>query len=246
MKKAGLIVAGIVLAGAAAIAQTPVYSQNTVGYQKLNVVSGANLVALNWNLIGGAANVAIQNLFGSTNLTMGASLDTADDIYAWDPTVGAYKMYYLWTDGQWYEFMNDNNPTTNVVARGQGLWLIHRGATPASAVIVGEVPTEATNIVHFGVGLAQFGSAYTAPLSLNGPNVTWASNSGASLDTADDIYVWDATLGAYKMYYRWTDNQWYEFMNDNAPTTDQIPMGNGAWYQNRGPLPAQLAESKPY
>lgn len=248
MKKGMLATAcATLLAGSIAWGANPVYSVNMVGYQKLSVPASGTpvMLAVNWNRIGGVDSVAIQDVIDISNLVSGVSFDTADDLYVWDSNSQGYKMYYLWTDRKWYEFMNDNDPTTNRIERGQGLWLVHRGSA-TTTLVVGEVPTEGTNIVAFGAGLTQFGSAYTADIALNGANVSWTGNNGASFDIADDIYVWDGATAGYNMYYRWTDNQWYKFMDDNSPTTDKIPMGYGAWYLNRGPGSASLTESRPY
>ena len=267
MKKVGLIVASMVAAGTVAMAASPVYSVNTVGFQKLGVASNFNMVAVNWNQVGGSDTVTIQKFLDTSTLTGGSLADTSDMLYVWDPTLnggtGGYTSYYFYDSGaavpgvdrQWYDVSNDASPTTNTLKRGDAAWLRHRGAT-TTAVAAGEVPTSLTNVVTFAAGFSLFGSAYTAPLALNGANNTWLSTGGSLADTSDRIYVWDATLagvGGYKTYYFYdsgaavpgVDRMWYDVSNDAVPTTDVIPMGAGAWYRalNAGTV---WREAKPY
>jgi len=255
MKKSGLIVASLVLAGAAAMAQTPVYSVNTVGYQKLNVYT-LTCFAANWNQVGGSDAIPVQNLVDKAPLTGGGDFFSSDELLVYVASLnagqGGYKAYYKWSgDGQWYEFLNDNSPTTDTVYRGQGFWIKHIGSQ-TNVVVAGEVPQDATNVVVFGAGtLNQFGSAYTADMPLNGSGVQWTGNGGPDFFGSDTILAWQPTLnagqGGYKAYYLWnSDGQWYEFLNDNSPTTDTLAMGAGAWYRNKGPSSSSLTQTRPY
>ncbi len=255
MKKAGLIVATLMLAGTVAMAVDPVYSVNSVGYQRLSVAQGLNMYAINWNLIGGVDKVPIDGMFDSSTLLAGDDLASSDNIYVWDTSMnggqGGYKQYYLWNgDRKWYEFMNDANPTTNALDRGQGFWLRHRAAA-TNTLVAGEVPTEGTNVVMFAPGLNQFGSAYTANMVFNSATIAWAGNAGDDFASSDNINIWDPSLnggqGGYKQYYLWNgDSKWYEFLNDANPTTDSLPMGRGAWYRNRGGSSVSMSEARPY
>jgi len=269
MKKSGLIVASLVLAGAAAMAQTPVYSVNTVGYQKLNIVPNLNMLALNWNAVGGSDAVGVQGLVDTANLVGALSQADSDKLYVWNPAKlsgqGGYDLYYFYDSGssdpvydrKWYFAENDSLPTTNTIIRGQGMWLLHKG-TATTTVMAGEVPTDPTNVVHFGVGLTQFGSAYTATLTFNGANNTWVGHGALSQADSDKIYVWNPSKasgqGGYDLYYFYDsgsadpvyDQKWYFAENDSLPTTNTMAMGSGAWYKGMGPSQAVWYEGKPY
>ena len=257
MKKLGAILVGLSLVGASVMAANPVNSVNMVGYQNINVpANGMTMIALNWNSVGGSFAVPINTLIGTASLTAGGDFFTADQLYVWDLTLnggaGGYKKYYIWNgDGQWYEFLNDALPTTNVVVNGHGFWLKHIGGA-TNLTISGEVPVVATNKTIFGaISMNMIGSAFSAPMQLNGTNETWAGNAGGDFFTADQMYVWDSTLnagvGGYKKYYIWNgDGQWYEFLNDALPTTNTIPMGAGAWFKNNGPSATTWTETRPY
>lgn len=253
MKKTGLIVASLMLAGTAAMAVN-VYSVNTVGYQRVNVASNLNMLALNWNQVGGVDTVAVADLMDATGLKQGTGFFGADQLYVWDPTLnagsGGYVTYYLYTDGEWYEVGNDNLPTTNSISRGQGMWLRH-SAAPTNVTFSGEVPMEGTNVTTFSAGkLTMFGSSYTSDIEINGPNAQWQGNVGTGFFGADQLYVWDpalnAGLGGYWTYYLYTDGEWYEVGNDNLPTTHVIPMGRGAWLKSKGPANTVLTEVRAY
>jgi len=255
MKKLGAFLVGLgLVAGVASAAN--VNSVNMVGYQNLSVPNGLVMMALNWNAVGGSSSIPINTLISGAGLTPGPGFFAADQLYVWDASLnggtGGYKQYYLWTDdGLWYEFLNDNFPTTNVIQRGQGFWLRHSGSV-TNVTVAGEVPVGGTNTVVFGAGsLHMIGSAYTASLPINGSNMTWTGNAGAGFFASDQLYVWYSSLnggtGGYKQYYRWIDDGlWYEFLNDNFPTTDVIPLGQGAWFKNIGPASTTWTEVRPY
>ena len=272
MKKLVGIVAGVCLvAGLSAQAQGPVYSKNVVGFQKIDLAPGLNMIANNWNAVGGKDSISIQDVLDTTELVAGTQLGNSDVMYVWDPSLfsgqGGYVLYYFGDfagvygpeyDRKWYEFGNDAEPTTNAIMRGQGFWLRHSG-TGASTALAGEVPAAATKDTVFGLGLTMFGASYTANLPLNGDDLVWDSNGGTQFGNSDVIYVWDTSLaggqGGYLLYYFGDfggvygaeyDNKWYEFGNDAEPTPDEISMGAGAWYRNIGPSSATLTENKPY
>lgn len=272
MKKFGLLVAGVsMVAGLTAATADPVYSKNVVGYQNLTIVPGLNMIGNNWNAVGGTGQTAIQDILDTTGLVAGDEFFNSDNINLWDPTLngglGGYKQYYFGDfggvfgeeyDRKWYELGNDEEPTTDVIVRGQGFWLNHRG-TGALAAMVGEVPNDASKSHTFTIGLTQFASAYTAEMELNGANMAWTAKGGDEFFNSDNINVWDPSLnagqGGYVQFYfgdfagafgEEYDNKWYELGNDEEPTTAVITMGAGAWYRARGASDSSLVESKPY
>lgn len=253
MKKTGLILASLMLVGTVAMATSdPVYSVNTVGYQKLNVAPNWNSYNQNWSQVGGVDEISIQQLVDTSTLLKGGDAGAADNLFVWNPTkntTGGYEIYYLYTDGQWYWTVDDMSPATNTIARGQGFWIRHK-STQTNTVASGEVAYEGTNVVTFGANQwVQFGSAYTADLELNGPKVTWNGNKGGDAGSSDNIWVWDPvknTTGGYEIYYLYSDGQWYWIADDMLPTAAKIPMGYCAWYKCKGPSSATLTEVRPY
>ena len=237
------------------MAANPVNSVNMVGYANVGVPSnGWVMLSLNWNSIGGNASIPINSLISGNGLKSGLDFGTADKLFVWDATLnagtGGYKTYYLYIDNLWYEYLNDNAPTTNVITRGGGLWMKHEAAA-TNVTLSGEVPLTTTNVVTFGVGLwSMVGSAYTYDMLINGTNQIWSGNKGLDFGTSDQLYVWNSSLnsgtGGYKTYYLYIDGFWYEYLNDNAPTTDKIPLGGGAWFKNNGVSPSVWTEIKPY
>lgn len=270
MKKLVGIVAGVCLvAGLSAQAQGPVYSKNVVGFQKIDLAPGLNMIGNNWKAVGGADEIPIQDLLDTTELVGGDDFFTSDLLYAWDQSMnaglGGYRFYYFgdWAgaygaeyDRKWY-VSGEDEPTEDVIARGQGFWVRHIGAGAKTAV-AGEVPNDASKSFTFPLGLSQFSSAYTANLQLNGSNLNWSAKGGDDFFNSDVIYVWDPSLnagvGGYSFYYfgDWDgaygaeyDNKWY-VPGEDDPTEDAIKMGAGAWFRAYGPSDSSLIESKPY
>lgn len=242
MKKSGMVIASLMLAGSVAMAADPVYSVNTVGYQKVNVNHGFTLFGNSWNSVGGVDSLPVQTLLSKAGLVGGNDVTDSDVIYVFDNVAGSYVQYYLYFgDNLWYK-LGDNDPTTNVITRGDGFWLKHVGAA-TNTIVSGEVPTEGTNIVNFAVGFTMFSAPYTAGMPINGSTV-WTGTAGNDVTDSDVIYLFDNVGGSYIQYYLYFgDNLWYK-LGDNDPTTDSIPMGAAAWYKAKGS--ASVKVIKPY
>ncbi len=130
----GIISAVALTAGL--VSADSVESQNIVGYHTMPIVGGGfNMVAVNWDAIGGD-EIHIQNLFEDVSgLEMAATAGQADNLLIWDPITSGYTTYFLYDsggtypdwDGTWVnlagtEIIEDSLPM------GKGAWYISRGA----------------------------------------------------------------------------------------------------------------------
>ena len=115
------------------LASGGVTSANVVGYQTVPTTGGNyNLLAINWELVGGGS-INIQDLFGgSTNgLVAAGGVTGADNIKVWNPNTSGYKDYYLYTsggaypqwDGKWFD---GGVEATGSIPMGHGAWYLSR------------------------------------------------------------------------------------------------------------------------
>jgi hypothetical protein len=269
MKRLTTVGLAVFCAMALAVQAAEVPSVNTVGYVKRSVVQGFNQFAFNWEAVGGAQAVSVQDLVSKDGLTAQIDPSLADNIWIWNPNLngpgnGGYVRMFLFEsggiiaawDGKWV--YNDlSGPATDMIARGDAFWLSHVGAS-VDLVVSGQVPdSDDSYQVTFAPGFTLFGSGYSADLTING--VAWA-NSNGQIDPSlsDNIWVWDANLngpgngGYVRMFYfqsggiivAW-DGKWV--YNDlSGPSTEVMTLGQGAWYVNSGLADVVWTQPKPY
>jgi hypothetical protein len=257
----------MILAASVAVHAAEVPSVNTVGYVRLNVSTNFNLFSFNWEVIGGAQEVDVQDLLDTTVLAGGIDPALADNLWLWDPTAaggaGAYVRMFLFDssgafpqwDGKWV-YANLSGPATDMVQRGDAFWLKRYG--PATElVITGQVPdSDSAYQVSFTEGFTLFGSGYTADADIN--SLDWSDSNG-NIDPAlsDNIWLWDPAAGggagAYVRMFmfesggafaQW-DGKWI-YNNLSGPATNVMSLGEGAWYINVDTEDVVWTETKPY
>lgn len=259
MKRLTTLGLAVFCVAAMAVNAAEVPSVNTVGYVKLTVAQNFNQYAFNWEVIGGAQEVSVQDLFDTDQLVGSANFFTSDRIMIWDQTLnagaGGYVQLWLFRggvpafDGKWIE---GSAVSTKTIARGDGFWLKHIG-DPTELVVSGQVPDSDDSFqVDFPVGLAMFGSGYTADLDINAQD--WSdANGSANFFTSDRIMIWDPALnggqGGYVQLWLFEggvpafDGKWIE---GSAVSTRLLQVGQGAWYKNVGADVVTWIQTKPY
>lgn len=179
MKKISAILLGTLIISSAALAQTnQVLSQNAVGYVKVELAKGFNMIQNQFEPLG--APIAISNTF--------AGLPNSSRVHFWNGT--AYVTISR-TIGGW------GAAGSNTLARGQGLWV----QIPQTAVsnnytvfMSGEVPDDATTVVGTMAGFNLVGVPYPVSTKFGQtPFATVAPNSSR-------LHVWNGT--AYNTYSR--------------------------------------------
>ncbi len=228
MKKLIITSAALALI-AGSVQATDVFSQNVVGYQKLDTLgTGYTMLAINFEAIGGG-EISIQDYFQGE--FMSGSAATSDNLLVWTPT--GYNTYYLWDgDELWYDADDDALPTEDTYPAGTAVWLLRRGAA-SPVTVMGEVAEDPAQISLVADGYTMFSNAYPVDIEVNGGLDVDGPTSGSAA-TADNLLVWTST--GYVTYYLWDgDDLWYDADDDALPTEDVIPTGAGAWYLRRGP-----------
>ena len=258
MKKITMTVAALAVSTLCACA-AEVYSSNIVGYQKLQLQEGFNMIANGFRTVGTGEAPALQDMFvdAADNATAGEGQDVSDNIQVWTGT--GYTTYYFYDsasdpsyDKKWYKFGDDAEPTIDGVEATESAWYVARSAT--SLTISGEVSAVPLEIpVQNGYNMVA--NPFPAEKMLNDPSIDWASMGvvGAEgQDVSDNIQVW--TGSGYTTYYFYDsasdpsyDKKWYKFGDDAEPTTDVISAGSGFWFIHRGDgatlnFPSPIAE----
>ena len=220
MKKAGLIVASLVLAGAAAMAQTPVYSVNAVGYVKTTVAPNKyTLLGSPFAKVGsGSAPIVISDLMGTNN-----ALGDGAVVYFYNGSGYVGETFYQ--DYGW-------DPGTNDATRADAFWFT--SPTNVSVVFAGEVPGSsyaATTSVAIAHGYQLV--SYPYPVSIAASNTAL----GLVANDLDVVYKWNGT--AYVGYTYYLGYGW-------DPQDLTFNPSEGFWYYRDQPGSVTWNEPMPY
>jgi len=244
-----------------------VYSSNIVGYKKVTIHPGLNMLGTGFGEIGVGSAQDMQNIFVDEDgiAVGGGNAVESDNIITWDPTagggLGGYTTYYKYYDGGspeydnvWY-FANETE-ITDPMATSTGFWYNSLNTTSVVMTVSGEVNDEASVSITIHPGLNMIAFPFPAGFAIN-TDVDWAASGavgGGNAVEGDNIITWDPTagggLGGYVTYYMYYDggspaydNVWY-FANETE-ITDPVPVTTGFWYLHRG-AGFTLTFDKPY
>ena len=247
----------VVPAGAA-----EVVSSNIVGYQKLAIQPGYNLIGAGFVQVGSGDSFALKDVFQGTdveNATAGGDFLEGDLIQLFDAGEQTYtKEYYFFTsngeygeeyDEKWYDVADDSEPTEEALSVSDlgdatGFWYISRGNASATLTTAGEVSVAPVTVtIKPGFNCI----VYPFPAEFDFTALDWATagaTAGGDFLEGDLIQIFDAAEQTYtKEYYFFTSNgeygeeydeKWYDVADDSEPTTEKIPAGSGFWYIHRG------------
>ncbi|MDD4061889.1 MAG: hypothetical protein PHW08_14475, partial [Kiritimatiellae bacterium] len=206
MKKSTMI-AAIFAASAFSAFAADVYSSNIVGYSKLTIHPGLNMIGAGFQVVGGAGAQDMQTIFVDEDGANfgGESSVEADNILTWDPTagggIGGYTTYYKYdSNGTYPEYDNiwyfqDDNEITAPIDLSTGFWYKSLSTTSIVMTVAGEVPASNTVSVTIHPGLNMVAFPFTAGFAINAA-VDWAASGadgGESSVEADNIITWDPT-----------------------------------------------------
>ncbi len=235
------------LAAAAAIAAfgDGIESANTVGYQNVTVkANDMTMIGIQFTDTGSADGISINSIKG--DFTAGLSSGESDNLIVWDAVKG-YTSYFYYVgeepdeayDYKWYEVGNEEEPTVDKIAPGQGMWYVRLG-TATDITFAGEVLGSDKSIPVKANDMTMFCSPYPTATSIQNIDVA-NPTAGLSSGESDNLIVWDAVKG-YTSYFYYVgeepdaayDYKWYEVGNEEEPTVDTIAPGQAAWYVRLG------------
>ena len=238
-----------------------------MGYQKLQLQAGYNLIANGFRVVGTDTAPALQDMFSDmkANGTGSTALETSDNLKSWTGT--GYSTYWFYDatgtddadpeyDKKWYDVIDDSAPTAEGLDAADGAWFISRGAK--TLTIAGEVSKSEVE-VPLQVGYNLVANPFPAPITLNDPSIDWAAKGvvgSTALETADNIKTWTGTGYTTYWFYDATgtddadpdyDKKWYDVVDDSTPSGASIPAGAGFWFIHRNSpitltLPSPIAE----
>ena len=245
-------------------ADPTVVSANTVGYTRVTLYPGLNMIGGLFQKVGVETALSLQDQFMDAKgvATAGSTDGEADTVMTYDKTHQAYDaalFFYadpVYPDANYdYKWLDGNYAVTDEdVTEGRGAWYRNRKSTAITLTMAGEVPTNATYSVSLKPGLNFVANPYPAPIALNSLCFVVADPVFGTTDgEADTIMTYDGATQAYNaalFYYAdpvYPDaNYDYKWLDGNyAVTSETIQPGQGFWYRHRG-SGTTLTFKKPY
>ena len=211
MKKLVMTVAVLTCAASIVSAQT-VTSANAVGYSKLTLEPGFNMVRTAFT-DGAQAPVDLQEIFDTSLLLQAGAYADADQILFWDEAAVAYQAYYLHDgsgktgtgkDGKWVDKAT-STVAVKVVLPQEGFFFT-RNDVAIEVITSGEVVSSATgtNSVVLLDGVNLIANPFTSEWKLNDGSIDWIAQgavaAGAYAD-ADQLQFWNVATLQYQAYY---------------------------------------------
>ena len=225
-----------------------VVSSNIVGYEKVSLSKGLNMVGVQFQAVGGDS--LVMSSVGTLDNTMAGFDDDemfATTLLVW--TGNGYKTYG-WSgtsgtdvyedssyDKQWLDSMT-REPSETPTDKGLGCWI--KAGKAGTFTISGEVPTDETAEATLSSGLNMLAYPWPGEIEISKCGILDGSFAGFDEDEmfATTLLVW--TGNGYKTY-GWSgtsgtdvyedssyDNQWLDSIT-MEPATAKISYGQGMW-----------------
>ena len=210
-----------------------VVSSNIVGYEKINLVAGLNMVAAQFVPVGSDALEREISTIGTLDSSMAGYDDEytyATEMRVWDATTRMYTTYgWAGTSPETIDKMPELNntwldagteATDDVLDTSAGVWI--KAASAGTFTVSGEVPSEKTISVPLVAGLNMIAYPYPAavPVSTFG---TLDSNMAGYDDEytyATEMRVWNPNTRMYTTY---------GWAGTSPETIDKMPELNNTW-----------------
>ncbi len=223
-----------------------VVSSNIVGYEKITITPGLNMIGNQFLAVGGDSFQNINEMFkDSSGFIAGAGDDNADSILTWNGSSYDNIYYYDDFDNNWYN-VEEQDPSETVMGAGSGFWFKHLGSEAITTTLAGEVPTDATITVTLTPGLNFVANPYPMAICPNGAYFSVeGAVAGAGDDNADSILTWNGSSYDNIYYYDDFDNNWYNVEEQDPVSTAIFQPAMGFWYKHIGEG-ATLTFGKPY
>ncbi len=265
MKKTALLAVALATClGYAPARAADVVSANIVGYNKITLYPGLNMIGGLFQAVGTDSSYTLQDQFQNAKgtATAGTTDGEADTVMKYDGTTQSYDaalFYYAdpdYPDPSFdYKWLDGNYAVTDEdVTDGRGGWYRNRALAPIELTMAGEVPTNSEYSVTINPGLNFVANPYPAPIKLNSAYFVVESPVFGTTDgEADTVMSYDGATQSYNdalFYYADADYPDpafdYKWLDGNyAVTQASIEPGQGFWYRHRGGG-TTLTFKKPY
>ena len=231
------------LRSAAAPAQAAeVVSSNIVGYNKITLTPGYNMLGGMFVQVGGDAKTIDTVFTDNTIFVAGESADEADTIMFWNGN--GYTDFIYSSDAaddnaeaNWASGEDTFTPADLDIARTDGFWFYKRGSE-TTAVLAGEVAND-DKTVEVVAGYNMIANPFAAALPLKNLVASTSFVAGESADEADTIMVWNGS--GYNDYIYSSDAaddnadaNWASGEDTFTPVDFSIDPGHAFWFYRRG------------
>ncbi len=228
LSAAALLAAGIV----SSQAQSPVYSQNIVGYATITVPSAYSMMTVPFQL---SPNNNATNVFGS-------SLPDGTQILIWNPSTGKFVTDIYDTQAGYgtppYWYMSDDSTPTNppTLAPGQGFFINAPGGVTNTFAGVVPVNVGASNVMTLGSFYNMVGSVIPAAGSVTNSIINLSGN----LPDGTQVLIWNSATSKYVTDIYDTQAGYgtppYWYMSDDSTPTNppSLTVGQGIFINPPG------------
>ena len=240
---------------------TEIPSENIVGYTNIELVKGWNMLALNFEDIGNAEGISIQDLIPGTTEGLTANMNgtLADQIQVYDPVKGGYTIYFLYyttlpvpaLQEKNYKWVNAQQAVSDYKFKpGDTFWYRKAGDTTVSVAFKGQVSKLEKQEITIVPGWNMIGNQFPANFNPNALGTEYWSTCGATANMngtlADQIQVYDPVKGGYTIYFLYyttlpvpaLQEKNYKWVNATQTPIDTklevLKPGNGVWYKHVG------------
>ena len=230
-------------------------SANVVGYNSDTITKTKfNMVCVPFEGTDGDG-YKLNHCISGANLVGTGDPATADQIQFWNATLGGYENWYYYDNNDEYTgWWDENTGLTlfetaypNGLPAGTAFW--YKSAAGAAAngtlTVSGQVYDGADADVEILKGkFNMVANPYPKALKLNDSTaVSWAYATGTGdPTTADQVQIWNATLGGYENWYYYNVGDEYTgWWDENTGLTlfetaypNGLPVGKPFWYKAAG------------
>ena len=214
-----------------------VVSSNIVGYEKITLTPGLNMIGNQFLAVGGTSFQNINQMFkDSSQMNSGEDDGHADSILKWTGSGYGDVYYYDDLDIAWENVEAVGTISTDTFMPGEGFWYKNIGDANVDTTFAGEVPTNLTFSVTIKPGLNFVSNPY--PMAIC-PNGNYFEVEGAVMGEddghADSILMWTGSGYGNVFYYDDLDEAWENVESPGTILDDTIlePL-KGFWYKHLG------------
>ena len=191
------------------------------------------------------------SLFGTTTplLMPGETTDDGDVVFLLSKDVsGNDKWLTFWHNGtNWRRLGIGANQNNTILYPDEGVFIVHRGASPVTLTMMGTVPSTNEQTDLFGNGSTFLANRFPVDIQFvnSGIDTTanWVKNEDVNL--ADKVYLWNTTTRIWQTYWH-NGTNWRRTGSGANKNTDLIKAGSAVVISRQSPTGAVLTQTLPY
>ena len=191
------------------------------------------------------------SLFGSTTplLTPGANASVADVVFILSKDVSGADQWltYFHNGTSWRQSGIGGNKNDTILYPDEGVFIVHRGASPVTLTMMGTVPSTNEQTDLFGSGSTFMANRFPIDVQFGNSGIDtsagWVKASNAT--SADKVYLWDTTELVWQTYFH-NGTSWRRSGIGGNRNTDIIKAGTAVVISRSSPTGATLTQTLPY